>query len=106
MDGHGQLDTEVRSARGGGLGGVLAAWLGGHLLPDLGVSVEPALGAAAMDERLWPACAPGGRRRSSGTARGTVSTSAQEACRSTITARGRRAGTRVRTAPSAGPGRP
>ena len=79
MDGHGQLDTEVRSARGGGLGGVLAAWLGGHLLPDLGVSVEPALGAAAMDERLWPACAPGGHRRSSGTARGTVSTSAQEA---------------------------
>ena len=55
--------AELQPARSGGFGGALAAWLGGRLLPELGVPVEPALGAATMDERLLAVLAgvrPGG----------------------------------------------
>ena len=60
------LAEAVRPARGGGFGGALAGWLTGRLLPDLGVPVEPAVGATAMDDALLaalvgagPAAAPG-----------------------------------------------
>ena len=49
--------AEARPARHGGFDGAVAAWLAGRLLPDLGVPVEPALGATAMDGRLLAALA-------------------------------------------------
>ena len=54
------LAEAAHPAPGGGFGGALAAWLSGRLLPDLGVPVEPALGATAMDDGLLAALAGAG----------------------------------------------
>ena len=54
------LAEAVRPARGGGFGGALAAWMTGRLLPDLGIPIEPAVGATAMDDALLAALAGAG----------------------------------------------